>query len=782
LRIEEFAILRYGPLPASGQLKPGAFALFFGNNEEGKTLTIDALVKMLLGNKTRVFEKIGRVDEFPEGYLVLRDNDGRAFKLPEKGDLTSLAGIHPSEARNVFVIRDSDLSLAAESDHYRQVTDRLTGMRTEAIAGIKRSLREIGGLTETGRFSDAGEEKLKSRLEEAGVLLEAIRSLKAEMEEAGLEEAEKSLAGISEKMEKTEREIHRLETAEKRQKYEKGRQALDRLQTLLGKLEGLHRLSREDERLWGEHEHDIRREEERKKRTIQALERKIADAEDLGSRHRRLEQEIAVLEKTSDRIQDDLRDLREYEIRIGELEKKRGTARFYTAGAVFFAVLSVLSLAGFIIRPGLKLFPFLFSLFLAGGGIFAGLRFDLARKEAWQRGIFRRARLNLAKHGLSGDSIEELFAAVQAFEDRLDARKREMERLSEEKGLAEAEIRKLREEEIPESEERIHKARTEITGIRKKTGAGTLQELRQKLEEREQKENLRDRQMETLTTLFPHVQRTEEVKISAWQHELERLLPYREKALDVFFNEAEMDRLKAEMEILAEKLEAEKEKIRLFRDKLADVGRRANHVLRPEKGEHLPCGTSVDLHSIEEKIEAFVADHEKRKADVEAALEILEEIESEEEEKVAGLFGAESPVSAYFGRITGGLYTEVLFDSSSRSVLVKNREGNLLGVETLSGGTYDQLYLSVRLGLGEKLLGGRPGFFIMDDPFVKADRERLAKQVDLLRHIRDRGWQILYFSAKEEVKQALEDDIRSGKVNLIPVGMKKKKDSRPRPS
>jgi hypothetical protein len=32
---------------------PAAFTLFFGNNEDGKTLTIDALIKLLLGRKVR---------------------------------------------------------------------------------------------------------------------------------------------------------------------------------------------------------------------------------------------------------------------------------------------------------------------------------------------------------------------------------------------------------------------------------------------------------------------------------------------------------------------------------------------------------------------------------------------------------------------------------------------------------------------------------------------------------------------------------------------------------
>jgi hypothetical protein len=85
----------------------------------------------------------------------------------------------------------------------------------------------------------------------------------------------------------------------------------------------------------------------------------------------------------------------------------------------------------------------------------------------------------------------------------------------------------------------------------------------------------------------------------------------------------------------------------------------------------------------------------------------------------------------------------------------RNEDGKILEAEKLSGGAYDQLYLSIRLALGEKLLKGKKGFFIMDDPFVKADSDRLKRQIEMLWRIKDLGWQILYFSAKGEIKDIL---------------------------
>ena len=64
MKITEFRINRYGqPLSDSGKISLQDFNLFFGQNEDGKTLTIDALVKMMLGGNIGEFEKIDRVDD-----------------------------------------------------------------------------------------------------------------------------------------------------------------------------------------------------------------------------------------------------------------------------------------------------------------------------------------------------------------------------------------------------------------------------------------------------------------------------------------------------------------------------------------------------------------------------------------------------------------------------------------------------------------------------------------------------------------------------------------------
>jgi uncharacterized protein YhaN len=100
-------------------------------------------------------------------------------------------------------------------------------------------------------------------------------------------------------------------------------------------------------------------------------------------------------------------------------------------------------------------------------------------------------------------------------------------------------------------------------------------------------------------------------------------------------------------------------------------------------------------------------------------------------------------------------------------IKVKRKDGAILEAEKLSGGTYDQLYFSIRLALGEKLLKGKKGFFIMDDPFIKADPSRLKRQIDTLKKISESGWQVMYFSAKGEIKETLKAEMSRGIINCV---------------
>lgn len=98
------------------------------------------------------------------------------------------------------------------------------------------------------------------------------------------------------------------------------------------------------------------------------------------------------------------------------------------------------------------------------------------------------------------------------------------------------------------------------------------------------------------------------------------------------------------------------------------------------------------------------------------------------------------------------------YDTANRALQVHRDGREILTPEKLSHGTTEQLYLAARIGLGEQLLGSDPGFFLMDDAFLPADGNRLREGFDVLESLADEGWQIIYFTAKDEVGSEIVDE------------------------
>jgi hypothetical protein len=157
MRIKEFLINRYGPLAYETPVRPGNFTLLWGENEHGKTLTLDALIKMLLGRSVKGFGSIDRVEENPSGYTIIENDEGKEVKVPEDGDLEKITGLSASQCCNIFIVRNSELMIEKEGQFYTEVTDKLTGLRTTEIERLEETLRKLGKLTPTGRSGETRE-------------------------------------------------------------------------------------------------------------------------------------------------------------------------------------------------------------------------------------------------------------------------------------------------------------------------------------------------------------------------------------------------------------------------------------------------------------------------------------------------------------------------------------------------------------------------------------------------------------------------------------------------
>ena len=766
MKIKEFAIIRYGPLPNRGRIALHDFNLLFGKNEEGKTLTIDALVKLLLGKHIKDFRDIDRVEETPEGYVVLEDDNGEEVKLSEKNNLTKVAELTPSECRNIFIIRDSDIYIDSESEFYTNVTDRLTGLRAEEISNIKKALLEMGKITPGGSFrDDAKSQKLKTRLDGATTLIERINTLSEKIKNEKLDELEEELVEYSEKLKGIKQIIGNLERARRRKRFEEGKKALDKLTQLIAKIKALDNFNKSDAQLWRDRERDIQKFKEDKDGLFQDFTKKEDDFKEMNRKVQEEEMEFLILEERKKKIDGEVKlELKNCEIKTGELAQQEQKNRFLTkAGIISLVILGISLIALIVTQSRLLYIPIILFSFLS---VFPWVfKYQFIKDRAWVKGAFERIKLTLSKFDLSGKNLEEIISNIQKFDEAYSKKNKELDDMRTGREVLRNGIDGMT-AEISSIEKKKNDKEEQIDTLKKTAGVESLQEYSDKLSSKQEQEKLLRDQKVILESHFGTKSSILEENLSFWDEKVQKLVGYKDESKEMEYDESMLSKMEKEGGTCEEKYNDLTGKMRDLRKELEDVERETNKIIELDTG-FLYCRTSVDLNAIREKLQEFIDSTDDNKDTVLKVIGIFEEIEVEEKGKVSELFGKESDISGYFNKITGGVYEEVLFNRETERIEVKRKDGTILHAEKLSGGAYDQLYLSIRLVLGEKILKGKKGFFIMDDPFIKADTERLNRQLEMLMKISELGWQVIYFSAKGEVIDVLNKGIKKSLINYV---------------
>jgi uncharacterized protein YhaN len=118
----------------------------------------------------------------------------------------------------------------------------------------------------------------------------------------------------------------------------------------------------------------------------------------------------------------------------------------------------------------------------------------------------------------------------------------------------------------------------------------------------------------------------------------------------------------------------------------------------------------------------------------------------------------------YLSKLTGGEYARIWTPIADDVLLVENSAGESLGVELLSRGAREQLFLSVRLALAATF--ARRGVnlpMVLDDVLVNFDATRAQRAAEVLCEFAAGGHQLLVFTCHEHVWrmfQQLEADCR----------------------
>jgi uncharacterized protein YhaN len=121
--------------------------------------------------------------------------------------------------------------------------------------------------------------------------------------------------------------------------------------------------------------------------------------------------------------------------------------------------------------------------------------------------------------------------------------------------------------------------------------------------------------------------------------------------------------------------------------------------------------------------------------------------------------------NSFFAQMTRGSFEGVRadFDDNGQPVLVGVRPGGkeVVGVEGMSEGTADQLYLVLRLaGLEEYLEQNEPIPFIVDDILIKFDDDRAVAALKALAQLSTRT-QVIFFTHHRHLVELAEENIDS---------------------
>jgi len=769
LRIKEFLVQRYGPINDFAFKEKSNITLFFGKNETGKTLAIDAIIKFLLNRRgdRKIFDNLDRVDEEPHGYLVIQRSDGTEFKLPEKGDMSSLFSLSASEAKNIFVIRNADLTISEEEKMFGDVTERLTGLRTREIGKIKKMLQKLGRLTSPA--SDASlsntqdADRAKSRVISGEKLIKDIEDMLRRSQAEGLDGIEEDISAKRMELNLERARVKNFEDAKNRESYEKTLKEIRNVEHAMEALRTLDGFSADELQVWQDSLRDVEKaENELKGKTdrLKILESEYKEKASVYAENtRRLKTSDAVLQELNQKLKFKFTQFEEVEKTIPATGKLQLSMMILM---ILSGIISITSLIVFaLLRPSfLLVIAFLSLAAFVGFGIFTALQFS---KSARHEKLENEILFDAARLGFKAESVLDIVSEIAKFESEHASKKTA---LDEEHGritAIEAEIGVLR-KDVGNNRVVIDDLRGKINEIKLKSGAESLDDYLQKFNLRKKFETGINTSLSALEDRHGSIGNAFEDKMSFWKEKLSELEIYKSKGEGLVFNSKDYEESRLRIRNLENEIEGLRQKLMNIGNELNNIGKTASNIIG---GEEVYCNYFSDLQSIKERVQSKVDLYLKEMQVAQHAIRIFEDISADESQKVKDLFGEGSKAAKYFKYITGGDYVNVNFEPDKNTIVVERSDGIMFRAGDLSQGTYDQLYLAIRLSLADMILKEEPGFFIFDDPFLTSDEERLIKQLNVLQELAADGWQILYFTVKGEVLDKLSSLIKKGKVDRV---------------
>lgn len=801
MRLVEYRVDRYGPLSGvAHELDPG-IEVVYGPNESGKTLLLEALCRLLEPATVDRFDGIDRVDHEPQGFVdvggVVQGGDDGGEAGPDDGDdgvdadggdtvategnpsasvlldgdgaLADHVDVGPQHLQNVFVVRDSDLRIRDHHAFYDSVIERLGDIHTAEIEAVRDRLEARGRLTSRRRniASSAPTDHAGDVRETAAEIRDDLREYVDSAREDDVDALEGELVSVEAELDRVRDEVARLEDARAAAEAAARREDLADYRELSAERERLEVFTREDLDTVAE----LEREVDRLESTIDGLESELAErtdrATELVARTADLEGELRPYDErvgAVERAESALEDFREWRDFAADGSHGRLVAAATGVGGLLAAGLAAATAGGLVTWV-------LLAIGLAGLALAAWQHRAVAAHQRARDRVLARAR----DAGFAVETVDDVGPAIGSFHGVRDGLEAELEKREQDLALA-RERRDETQESLGARREELESARATLEMTLHEADVPDVETYRERVERRETVESTLTGVRERLHAAFGTPEWVaddlegpldhegpvdHEALADYWAAEIDALVADVPDDVDPDADDPDgladrRDRL-AELEVrqaeLTDALDTHRSAIERFRDRVDDLDA-APFV---DERVRLDARSVAGLESLADDLDGVVAAIEGDAAVSRLALSVFDEIYEDEEQKLAGLFAPDGRASSAFEAMTGGRYVAVDYDPEARRLVVETADGDRFPSATLSHATRDQLYLAARLSLGEQLLGGEPGFFLMDDPFLPADRDRLVAGFDTLQGLADAGWQVLYFTAKPEVGETMAE-------------------------
>ena len=161
-----------------------------------------------------------------------------------------------------------------------------------------------------------------------------------------------------------------------------------------------------------------------------------------------------------------------------------------------------------------------------------------------------------------------------------------------------------------------------------------------------------------------------------------------------------------------------------------------------------------ELRSRASGLRDMIAQNNRLKQQIDAidiAIDTIRDLEDTISDRIGSYLNDEA--SGILSEITGGRYRGIEIGNGN-DILLNTRDG-MISIRSVSAGTADQVYLSVRLAAARLMAGGLERLpLVFDDSFTLYDDGRLRKAVSFIKE--NCGGQVLVFTCQHREADALE--------------------------